>query len=312
MCWNVQRGFRPEWVKMVCEQSHTLTNVVNDMPTKNIAKQTTGQSTLNFLSSKKLIPFSLIGGSVILASCGPAGPPASRDQIMRALVDKTRYEHIQVTGYMREYYGFHRRDGVFTESDRVWSNGYSRVYRSGTWTVSDGKVCYKLKDGNRCSNLYLTDKGVQFASGEIRKGDVGGTQRKNGIRPLDAVPLGKALADLGKAIGASPVGTVMRGMAKACQSMDCSADSAGNTPAKANAKTRTTKTAAAKETGGYRIFQTFTYGPGQDVVAKGKCNNGRSFSIRHYPNNGNGNRDYAIGSLFGSSSAGVAKKFCSL
>ncbi|MGH1423496.1 MAG: hypothetical protein ACRBBU_02125 [Pseudooceanicola sp.] len=61
--------------------------------------------------------------------------------------------------------------------------------------------------------------------------------------------------------------------------------------------------------GGYRIFETIPYSASQTVVARGKCTNGKSFNVRHYPNNGKSAR-FAIYNLSRSSIADVATAFC--
>lgn len=82
--------------------------------------------------------------------------------------------------------------------------------------------------------------------------------------------------------------------------------SAPVSPQPVTAQSQSSKRAEASVSG-YLITETIAYGPSQTVVARGRCNNGKSFNVRHYPNNG---KKYAIYNLFGSSLADVASRFC--
>lgn len=258
----------------------------------------------------------------LLFACDTTPPDTDPKLIAQKLINKTRVVKVDNTTLSNGYtinghtnYVFHRNDGVYT---RYQINYFEDNYKDyGTWSVRTGQVCYLRNGASKpsCRNIYPDGTGVKFSSGFLRDGDIGGTQRRNGVKrlgkPATLGDLVKGLNDLGKAIGASPVGTVLGGMANACQNIDCSGGSTSATPTRETSGGVSTASASSKKTAsGYRIFETYNYSTGQEVIARGKCNNGKSFSVRFYPNNGNGAKDHGIYSLFGSSVDDVANKFC--
>lgn len=270
----------------------------------------------SFHEMPSLFRISLTLASMLaLAACGV---PASKQNIVASFKNKTIY-----TESPRNYM-YMRADGraFNVELDA----GQKHL---GRWWAEDGRVCedFPTDNGVSCIPIYEADGRVQVPfPAKLVSGDPFGVQRQFSRTPSRSSSnrtsgVVDCTGDLACAIRNTPggdlaaavVGAAIVGGTKAIANAPAGTFNTPASPtsnATSNSATSNSSRAANASVSGYKIFERIRYSSGQDVVARGKCNNGNSFNVRYYPNNGNGSRDHAIYSLFGSSVEDVASRFC--
>jgi hypothetical protein len=276
----------------------------------------------------KLVWFPLLSGLFVLTACGEpltvseAGSKYSGYTVSK-LTSEQRYKSLGPNDpSLGTRYIYHATDGrayYFKETPK----GYRRR-ESGRWWVGDDKICYSMRvtsaedvEGGQCAPAGTDAVWSSFERGDTRnlaprRPAAGNSRNQKGVDCTFNISCAIKNTPNGEMAAAVVLGVGVlfgQGMANAAAEggyADTGPNSSGDTkPSKSNP---TTTTASSS---GYRIFETTQYSSGQTVVARGKCNNGRSFNVRYYPENGGGSRSYSIYSLFGSSVDNVATKFCS-
>lgn len=190
--------------------------------------------------------------------------------------------------------------------------GYRRG-EAGRWWAGEDKICYSMRvtraedpEGDQCAPA-----GTEVAWSSFEQGDTKKLVPRRAPARSGGSDIGFTHGDVALGLGVLLAGAAaVAGVAQAACGGPCPSSAATSAPSgparQAGTGSASAKPAAAAPSG-YKIFSTIPYGPGQSVVARGKCNGGYSFNVRYHPNN---NPQYYINSLGGSSVADVAGRFC--
>ncbi len=175
-------------------------------------------------------------------ACEGPPPDTPPEAIANGLVGKSYYNKVDNyhydggVAYGFAEYVYHRPDGIATG----WTQRFGGTNNDSTskrpWSVRRGQVCYGSGDNPYCRNVYIERGQLSFSSGQIRKGDIGRTQRRNGLRPHDASNLTlaqsieqglRALNDVVQTAGRTPGGQALASSITAvCANGGCEVDQA--------------------------------------------------------------------------------------
>lgn len=134
-----------------------------------------------------------------------AGEPANRAQIAQGLPDQSFVQNIAFEGFVNRRYIYHRPGGTVTTWEQTNdATGWRREQYVGSWSAHDGEVCYDLKDGRHCTAVNVDDGKLVSSAGELRRGDVGGTQAKNGVAVYQRPEIANA-PSISEAIANNPI-----------------------------------------------------------------------------------------------------------
>lgn len=265
----------------------------------------------------------IIVGSLcaLVAGCGE---PMTRTQVIQKYQDHTvtkltsenSYKHMGSNNpSLGQRNIFHSSDGrayYFKATDK----GYRRS-EAGKWWAGEDKICYSMRvtraedpEGDQCAPAGTDAAWSTFERGDTKNLRPKRTASRSSGNSGIGLSTGRLLTGVAIAVtGAAVVGSLAN---KACGPGGCPTASSGAPGAGSASKAKTAapaSRASASAATGYRITQTYTYGPGQDVVARGVCNKGgASWPVKYHPNN---SKKYYIYTRGGSSIADVASRFCS-
>jgi len=259
---------------------------------------------------------------LLLSACAEVGEPLSMGQVTSTFSGATVTTVSSDSRQMRKDFSnpslgeraiYHAPDGRAYYTKQT-DEGY-RAREAGRWWARDNQICYSMvvtqaeNNDSRCSSAN-----VSVAYSEFTPGDVMGLAPRRRAPSASGSSTGgasvySALAVLGGlALGAAVVSSALCG-----ENCDTSGGSGGTSSSSGSSssskKAGSSSTATAKAASGYKITERIAYGPGQTVVARGRCGNGRSFNVRYYPDQ-NASRDHSIYSLFRGSVDEVARDYC--
>ena len=202
--------------------------------------------------------------------------------------------------------------------------GYRRA-EAGRWWATEGEICYSMRitrmedpEGNNCAPAGVDAAFSKFESGDVKK--LVPARRKTAPSRKVASSGGgvDCTWDIACAIrhtpgGAAAAAVIVAGAGALIASGAGSGGGGYSAPASSGSSASPSTPAAsapksrARPTG-YRIISTAKYGPGQTVVARGKCNkNDGGFSVKYHPGN---NPPYFVATAGGRTIDEAALKYC--
>ncbi len=269
----------------------------------------------------RFVKLGVLLSCTVLAGCGGPLTKAQvvekyRGNTVSKLTSEKRLDHLGPNNpSLGTRYIYHQTDGQAVYSKRT-DKGYARR-EAGRWWAGDDKICYSMRvtrsedpEGDSCAPA-----GTDAAWSTFERGDT-----QNLRRPVRTARGGQSDIGFGwdKVLaGAGAALVVAGGVAKAsealCGSGGCpagaSASATSQPKATSSGNARSSRSGTREAKSGYKITSRIPYERHtQEVVARGRCANGKTFNVRYRPDN---NPKYFIYNLGGSSVDDVASRFCS-